>query len=157
VNKATIKDIAIISTEGPWDTKSNAKLHLLLNLNFEKVIEYLGNKSGIDGSQHNDIRGLRIYKVSQLKKGAIGANEWHKYKKEIAFTLNGQIKWTFRDTDGLQSEYLTDSSSGGVFIPTNIFHTYEALEDESDLLVIANTTYDESKPQMHDAFPIESF
>jgi len=56
----------------------------------EKYFKY---ESNIDP----DIRGLRVYMITGLKKGNRGGGEFHKIRQEIVCCLHGLVNWEFRD------------------------------------------------------------
>jgi len=152
-----IEDIRLLPNKGPWSTKSNGQLNVLFGIDFsilnKKFFHYeLSELSNIE----IDIRGLRSYHVNGLCCGSIGANEWHRIRNELVFVVSGSVKWTCEDVCGDISEFIIDSTTG-VWVPPFILHTYETLQDETEILVIANTLFFPDDPTTHDSFVAADF
>lgn len=156
-NRPRISQVKEIPIRGPWKTKSDGELNVLLAIGQEAFQQFITYDENELREINADIRGLRIYKVSGLKKGAIGANEWHRIRNEYTFVTKGKIAWSVQDTTGAKSKYVLEPSSGGLFTPSFILHTYEALEDDSELIVVANTLYIPDDKSTHDTYPAEMF
>jgi dTDP-4-dehydrorhamnose 3,5-epimerase-like enzyme len=153
----TIDDIYKLDNRGPWPTKSNAELNVLFALDYTFLQKKFFNYDSNHTSQLSmDIRGLRSYKVSGIQKGSIGANEWHKVRNEIAITTSGVIEWELKDSLGNKKQLIL-AENEGVFIPNHILHTYKALEDNSTILVIANTLFNPEDPLTHDTYGKDLF
>ena len=148
----TIKDIKLLPNKGPWPTKSNGQLSVLFGMDFidtqEKFFHYEESELSKITS---DIRGMRSYSVNGLKNKSIGANEWHRLRNELMFAIKGSAKLICEDAYGNQKEFTLDHSMG-VWVPPFILHTYEALQDDTELLVIANTLFSPNDPTTHDSF-----
>lgn len=131
-----------------------------------------------------DVRGLRIYEVSDLKAGTQGSTEYHRVRVEGIFGTRGKVAVVMRDLH--DKERTIELTRGqGVIMPPFIQHTYkiieERLEDEPEMtvappkasakvpalvadqpthplgarmIVIASTDYDPSNPRTHDTFYI---
>lgn len=153
----TIDDILKVDNRGPWPTKSSAELNVLFALDYEFIQKQFFNYNKNNISKLPvDIRGLRSYKVSGIQKNSIGANEWHKVRNEIAITISGIIEWKLQDSLG-KTKTITLEENEGLFIPNHILHTYKALEDNSVILVIANTLFMPENALTHDTFSKELF
>lgn len=156
-NPAHIDDVRVINGAGPWNTKSGGELNVLFQIPFEDLLKR--NLRYVDEELIKlplDIRGLRAYTVSNIPKGTIGANEWHRVRRELVFCLEGSFVWTCEDLFGKKKEF-TISGNVGVENPPFILHTYKAQTENSKLLVIANTLFNPSDPTTHDTFSAESF
>jgi len=156
-NHPTVNDVRVLEAAGPWKTKSDGELNVLFKLPFDDIMGkfFSYNQSELDKIPA-DIRGLRSYRVSRLANAAIGAKEWHKVRNELAITTRGSIKWTCQDIYGGSVTHVLDESHG-LWIPPYILHTYEALQDDSEVLVIANTLFIPDDPATHDSYSDESF
>lgn len=156
-NVPTIKDIHILPNKGPWLTKSNGQLDVLFGIDFanlnEKYFHY--EKSELEKIAH-DIRGLRSYRVDGLQNKSIGANEWHRIRNELVFAIKGSAKWTCEDVYGNHQQFTIDHTSG-VWVPPFILHTYESQQNDSELLVIANTLFFPEDTTTHDSFSLADF
>lgn len=155
--RAVVADIQILPTRGPWNTKSDGLLTVLFHIPYADILErfFAYNPNELNEIPQ-DIRGLRSYHVSQLKKGAIGANEWHKVRHEIIFTPKGSIRLDCRDLSGDEVSITVDSSRCA-WLPPYIMHTYTALENKTEIIVIANTLFDPSDPSTQDTYSADSF
>ena len=155
-NTWTVHDVRNLPVRGPWDTKSGGHLHVLFALPLGTVQERHFNYRPEELKDIPDIRGLRIYTVGDLSKGKIGGNEWHRIREEMVFVLKGSVRWMCEDAIGGKTETILDRTVG-VWMPPYILHTYEVLEDDSELLVVANTLYNHDDPLTHDTFSLDEF
>lgn len=153
----TIDSIQHLPIKGPWTTKSNANLDVLAALSHEQTRQLFTYSNDSLSASSRKNRGLRIYRVSNLQSGAIGGNEWHRIKKELIFVTKGSVRWNLSDQYGTTQEIILTPHSQSVLIPPYILHTYTALEDDSELLVLTNTLYDVDDPETHDTYPLETF
>ncbi len=153
----TICDVQQLRNNGPWPTKSNGHLNVLFGISFTDLQEkYFHYEESELVKISQDVRGLRSYTVAGLQKQAVGANEWHRLRNELVFTVKGRVLWTCEDVFGNKSEHTLDSQSG-IWVPPFILHTYESLEDDSELLVVANTLFFPEDPKTHDTYDIATF
>ncbi|HRN96998.1 MAG TPA: WxcM-like domain-containing protein [Candidatus Saccharibacteria bacterium] len=152
-----VTDIQEIKRKGPWDTKSGGSLNVLFSIGYDSIqgrfLRYERSELEMIGM---DIRGLRSYTVTGLKKGSVGAHEWHRLRNELVFTVRGSVKWTCEDTYG-EIVTFSKSTSFGLWIPPFTLHTYESLEDNSEILVFANTLFLPDDPTTHDTFDATLF
>lgn len=152
----TVADIRTINGSGPWSTKSGGELNVLFAIGYDDMMNryFQYSKDELDTISY-DIRGLRSYKVSGLEAGVVGANEWHKVRQELVFTLKGAVRWVCEDLSGKTREFLLEQDQG-IWIPSHILHTYTATT-QSEILVVANTLFIPDNPQTHDTYPAKSF
>ncbi len=151
-----VRDIQPMTCRGPWDTKSGGKLNVMFSMPLGDLQDvYLDyNEEEID--KVPDIRGLRVYTVRQLPKGRIGGTEFHKIREEIVFAIEGCVLWTCEDIFGQKRDFMLNSQVG-VWMPPYILHTYEAREEGSGLLVMANTLFNPDDPSTHNTYSVEKF
>ena len=154
---STINNVFLLNNNGPWTTKSNAELNVLfgLDLDFIQKIFLKYNKKELSKLK-TDIRGLRSYIVKNIPLNSIGANEWHKVRNEIAIVVEGEIEWSLMDTNGHKKTFSLNENQG-IYIPNNILHTYRALQNNSLILIIANTLFDPKNANTHDTYTIDTF
>ena len=153
----TVKDVGEIELKGSWRTKSGGELNVLFGIPYEDLqANFLEYDSERLASISKDIRGLRSYKVSNIPKGTIGANEWHTLRQELIFAIQGNVQWTCEDIYG-KKKILTLNEAKGIWIRPYILHTYKALSDNANLLVVANTLFFPDDPSTHDTYTIEQF
>ena len=154
VNVSAVKEMEAL---GPWESKSGGKL--MVNLAFSlrtlknRYFDY--KKSELDRIPE-DIRGLRIYTVRELPKNKIGGTEFHRIREEIVFGLEGTVEWECEDVYGNKKNFVL-TPDNGVWMPPFILHTYEAIEEDSGLLVMANTLFNPDDPKTHDTYSSDKF
>jgi mannose-6-phosphate isomerase-like protein (cupin superfamily) len=141
---------------GPWTTKSNGNLSVLLALPYN---EFIAKFFEYDGSElrrlKTDIRGFRSYQITDLKKGNIGGTEFHRIRNEVLFVLEGRFDVICEDVFGGKKNFsLMDG--GGIYIPSFILHTYKVLSD-GRLFVMANTLFDPNDLETHDTYSLDLF
>ena len=153
----SVDGVQVIDSKGPWDTKSGGKLNVLFGLPFDVLqSQYFNYAQGELDKIAYDIRGLRAYSVSELAHGSVGANEWHRVRTELVFAISGSARWTCEDLYGGKRELILDSTTA-VLTPPFVIHTYEALDDNTKLLVVTNTLFLPEDPTTHDTYSRESF
>lgn len=154
---SSVDNVKEIYGNGPWHSKSGGELQVLFNLPFDVMRTFSSDYDPAElASIPTDIRGLRSYRVTGIPRGAIGANEWHKLRRELVFATEGTVRWTCEDTAG-RKKVITLDGQRGALVPPGILHTYEALTDNASLLVIANTIFIPEDPSTHDSYSAESF
>ncbi len=156
MNLPSVNEIIVTEAGGDWPTKSGGFLNVLYKLDWTIVNRLLAYDEDELKEIPVDIRGLRSYRVTNIPQGTLGANEWHKVRNEVVFALKGRIKWTCTDTYGESKEFILDGSQA-VFTPHHILHTYEALEEDSTISVLANTLFDPSDPNTFDTYTKDEF
>lgn len=156
-NPPTVKQVKALKTQGPWHTKSHGELDVLFALDYQALTDrYFSYASKARQKAKTDIRGLRMYRVSKLKIGSIGANEWHALRNELVIVTHGSFQWICEDLKGGVKE-LTLTRELGVWVPPYILHSYKSLEDNSELLVLANTLFTPGDTNTHDTYSLEEF
>lgn len=154
---ATVEDVTVLEGNGPWDTKSGGQLNALFGIPYEDLqTKYFNYQNDEIGPLPSDIRGLRAYMVKGLKKGKVGANEWHRIRSELVFATKGSFRWSCEDLYGNKKEFILENGKG-VWTPPYVIHTYEGLSEENEILVIANTLFIPDDPETHDTYSSESF
>lgn len=152
----TVKDITEFEVRGPWVTKSDAELQVLFSLPYTEVLKYLEYDEKELEIIQKDIRGLRSYTVRNLNRGSKGGREFHRVRKEIIFGLEGYVSFELEDFYKGKRHISLDSHKG-ICIPPFILHTYEAMKNNSGLLIIANTLFDPDNHKTHDTFSEKIF
>lgn len=153
---SSIEKVRVVDQRGPWKTKSGGELTVVGSWDFGQAEELLSYPADELAKLPRDIRGLRIYSVAHLPLGRTGASEFHRVRQETVFVMKGQVKWTCEDISGKTRE-IDLTAQQGVYNPPYILHTYTVLEEDSHLVVLANTTFDPDDPNTHDTFPVEEF
>ena len=155
-NLPSVNDIIVIDTSGEWPTKSGGVLSVLHKIDYSLVEKFLHYDSAELSAVLADIRGLRAYKVSDIPKGSVGANEWHKIRNEIVCCIAGTFTWVCKDVYGNEKTFTLDKNCA-IYTPHHILHTYTALEDAGCISVLANTLFDPKKPATHDTYSANDF
>lgn len=153
----SVHEVRTLTSRGPWPTKSGAELSVLFALPLGEALEVFFRYSPEElGRVSQDIRGLRFYQVRGIPKNRVGGTEFHRLREEIIFVLRGRVHLVFEDLLGHQLER-TLAEGDGVWLPPFILHTYEALEDGTDLLVFCNTLFVPDDKATHDTYSNEEF
>ncbi len=153
---SNVNDVIEFEVRGPWMTKSNAELQVLFSLPYSEALKYLEYDEKELERIQKDIRGLRSYTVRNLKIGNKGGMEFHRVRKEIIFGLEGYVRLELEDFYKGKKD-ISLNSHKGIYIPPFILHTYDAVENNSGLLIIANTLFDPDDDKTHDTFSEKIF
>ncbi len=136
----------IISKGITFPSKSGGTLHVMLQLDRNSFQKFF-----------DKTRVLRIYNVSDIPKGGMGANEFHKHRSEVVTAERGTFKLELEDLRGeIKTVRLREGTTYGA-IPPFMLHTYKALTDHACLHVVANTLYDHYRPPTHDTYSVHEF
>ena len=127
-------------TKKIFKTKSGGDLSVLFALPFELVGKFFRYDKQELALVQKDIRGFRIYRVSDLSVGQIGGTEFHRIRQEIVLGLVGRIRWECEDLFGRKKEFVLNSETG-IYMPPRILHTYYVEEADSGLVVVCNTLF----------------
>lgn len=152
----SINDIEVIERRGPWESKSGGKLEVALAMPVEALQRFLDFNNPAFDAIPSDMRGLRMYMVSDIPSGSVGGKEWHRARTEFITAITGSAVVDCVDLDGNEQEFILNGAQG-IIIPPNILHTYQALEDHTTLQVVANTLFDPEDPRTHDTYPVHTF
>lgn len=151
-----VDSIQTHETRGPWRSKSGGNLDVMCAMSRKALSRFLDFDNPDFETLPHDIRGLRLYTVSDIPAGAIGGAEWHKIRTELVTALSGRAILQCVDLQGAQRDFTLDGRVS-VIIPPSILHTYQALEDNTRLQVVANTLFIPEEPSTHDTFSKETF
>ena len=146
-----VNDILVIDTTGDWPTKSGGNLHVLYRLDYKVLQDFLSYDMDELAKIKTDIRGLRSYVVTDIKKGCVGANEWHRVRNELVYCTRGTLRWTCKDLFGNTREFLLEKDKA-ILTPHHILHTYTSLSPISSISVLANTLFIPDNPSTHDTY-----
>lgn len=155
-----VADVRVIETKGPWESKSGGHLNVRLAIPHEEFMAITSyDNAAIDAIKAEsgfDIRGFRVYTVSDIPLGAEGANEWHRVRTEIVTVNRGSILWTCIDSSGEEREFEIDENVA-VITPPGILHRYRSLAEGTQIQVMCNTLFFPDSPSTHDTFGPEPF
>lgn len=152
----TVGEVRSIDVRGPWATKSGGELQVLFSLPVTALEAFLDFDNSAFSDFSQDVRGLRSYVVKGINKGGIGAKEVHLARTELVTALNGRASWVCSDLLGNEKSFTLDGTNV-LIVPPGILHTYESLEDNTRLQVIANTLFIPEDSSTHDSYPAEEF
>jgi oxalate decarboxylase/phosphoglucose isomerase-like protein (cupin superfamily) len=136
----------ILHKDASYPSKSGGKLHVMLQLDKDAFMKFFKGR-----------KTLRIYRVSDVPKGGVGAAEFHKRRSEIITVEKGSFKLLLEDLHGKRKSFiLTENMTFGV-IPPYTFHTYIAVSNKAALHVLANTLYNHKDSRTYDTYSKEAF
>ena len=153
----SVAQIGVFPNEGPWKTKSGGELNVLFarHLSFITGLFFEYDADELEKIPR-DIRGLRMYRMDNIPKGGIGGNEFHRIRQEIIIPIKGRLVYECADLFGQKRDFdLTPKTS--IWLPPLVMHTYQAQEDNSSIVVIANTLYDAADKETWDTYSLEEF
>lgn len=152
----TIDSVEVIESHGPWTTKSGGDLTVLFAAGPDKMQDHYFKYDGEDLAQGPDIRGTRLYTITNLPIRSVGGMEWHKIRREMIFSIAGSVRWTVEDVRGAKKRVVVRAGTG-IWLPPYILHKYETLENKSAMFVFANTLFDPANHETHDTYSHEAF
>ena len=153
----SVAQIGVFPNEGPWKSKSGGELNVLFarHLSFITGLFFEYDADELEKIPR-DIRGLRMYRMDNIPKGGIGGNEFHRIRQEIIIPIKGRLVYECADLFGQKRDFdLTPKTS--IWLPPLVMHTYQAQEDNSSIVVIANTLYDAADKETWDTYSLEEF
>lgn len=149
--------VQIFEQRGPYETKSGGILMVPVALSIERTMNEFFNYDAHELARIGvDIRGLRMYTISDFPLGGVGGKEFHRIREELAFTLEGRVKWILEDLYGGKREFVLGAGQG-IWVKPFILHTYEVLEKGSSLLIVCNTLFNHADRTTHDTYSAEIF
>jgi oxalate decarboxylase/phosphoglucose isomerase-like protein (cupin superfamily) len=129
-----------------YRSKSGGQLNVLLQLS-RKAFEGFFGKTG----------KLRIYRVSGIPKGGVGAREFHRHRSEIITVERGKFRLILENVEGRVTKVdLREGVTYGIIKPF-VLHTYVALTSNASLHILANALYEHEKPSTYDSYPESEF
>ncbi len=127
-------------------SKSGALLSVILQLNENQFRDFY------DGNI-----GFRIYRLTKIPIDSVGANEFHKFRKEIVVIEEGKVKWILEDLEGGIKNVILKKGDIMFYIPPITLHTYTGKSNNSSMTVISSTVYYKNDMQTHDTHSEEEF
>jgi hypothetical protein len=141
---------------GPWRSKTGGLLSVPFALSHAQAMDIFDYDHAELDRLPRDIRGLRMFVLEDMPAGGIGCGEFHRIRIEIVFTVKGRVRWICEDLYGGRKEFIS-SRDCILRVPPFILHTIESLEQDSSVVVIANTLFDADDPRTHDSYPATEF
>ncbi|MDO8583592.1 MAG: WxcM-like domain-containing protein [bacterium] len=154
---ASIEQIQVIKTVGPFRTKSAGVLNVRLAVPFVRLPQsfFVYDEEALARAPI-DLRGLRLYTVTELMRGAEGGGEFHEIRTEFVIVVRGTIRWMCEDLARGKREFVLTQNEA-ILMPPHICHHYRVDADHSELMIIANTLFDPADPRTHDTYSAEVF
>jgi hypothetical protein len=153
----TINDIKILNAQGPWKTSTGSNLLIRAAFSFDWITKsFFEYDKGELAGLSEDIRGLRVYTVRSLPLGKKSKSGFHKIRSEMAIGIEGKVELECEDLFGNSKKFII-TPENGIWMPPYILQTHQALEDNSGLLLIANTLFVAENKDTHDTFSVEEF
>ena len=146
-----------LSKRGPFPTKSHSTLNVAFALSQFETARFF-NSSSPDEVRRlpGDPKGFRIYINDGIRKGRVGATEFHRVREEIVYCLLGEVFFTVEDVWGEKVSYVL-SKGDGIWMPPFIYHRYEGVAEESWLMAVACTLFDPEDPATKDSYSFKKF
>lgn len=142
---------------GPWTTKSGGKLMAPVNLDPAEAMKFLHIPTAELEANPKLHSGLRVYFQTNLKANARGGGEFHRGRQEIIIVVTGRVLWYSEDLAGHINRKTLEPGMA-ILVPPYIMHSYTVLDDDTILLVIANTDFDpEGGEQGKDTYSLNDF
>lgn len=152
----TVADVREFRRRGPWPSRSGGSLSVLLALPHAEVTRLFDYDPQELARLGVDIRGLRVFVVSHAPPGGVAGTEFHRVRTELAFAVDGDVRWEFEDLYGGKREVLASPDSV-LCIPPFIVHAVTFRDAASTLVFLANTLYVPEDPRTHDSYPTDVF
>jgi len=156
VKYPSVSDAQIVRPAGPWRTGSGANLTVPLSMDYSTACNYLQSPRSQYSSTPVDIRGFRLYIVRPILKSSCGSTEYHKIREEIVLCISGEVRFSLEDVRGTKQDFHV-TPENGLWIPPFILHTYQGEADSSELIVLANTTFDHGRKETRDTYAWSEF
>ena len=143
----------------PWKSKSGGALRVGFAWPIDLI---LGGFFLYDQAELNklpaDIRGARLYRVSDIPAGKIGGTEFHRVRQEFVGVTRGEVEWVCEDLNGGKKTFTLNPDLGlSIWMPAFMLHTYRVLSPGSEISVFVNTLFPPDKPELHDTYSEQAF
>jgi hypothetical protein len=152
----TIDDVREICTTGPWPTKAGGHLVVPFAWTPSEAAEFLACDPVELQRIPVDIRGMRMFAVSDVPRGGVGGREFHRIRKEIVVVTFGRVRLDCEDLFGARKQ-IALSPGRSAYLPPFILHSLTFDEPGSAVTCIANTIFVPDDPQTHDSYPAGGF
>lgn len=152
----TVQDVREFQASGPWLSKSGGPLTVPINLSEAETIGFLDYDLAEIERIGVDIRGLRVFFVSDAPVGGVAGRQFHRVRREIEFVIRGSVRWHFEDLYGATREIVA-TPERVVCIPPFILHSLTFEEARSTVGTLTNTVYRRDDPRTHDTYPADVF
>lgn len=143
---------------GPFKTKAGGSLNVAFAVSFDDVMNFLSYDKEETNKIPGDVRGMRMYinHLIPLVKEVVGGTEFHRVRQEIVVGIQGMVRWECEDVWNEKREFILTPGSC-IIQPPFIMHTYKVLEDQSGMMILANTLFDPDADETKDTFSLEDF
>ena len=155
-NPPTVADVREFRTSGPWQSKSGGPLNVPIALSHAEARHFLDYDPAELERIGVDIRGLRVFFVSDAPAGGVAGRQFHRVRTEIEFVIRGSVRWEFEDLYRAKREVLA-SPERVVYIPPFILHTLTFEEAGTAVGTLANTVYVREDSRTHDTYSADAF
>jgi hypothetical protein len=152
----SVADVRELRASGPWPSKSGGPLSVPISLSHAETLGFLDYDSAELARIGVDIRGLRVFFVSDAPVGGVAGRQFHRVRREIEFVIRGRVRWHFEDLYGRTKEIVA-TPERVVCIPPFILHWLTFEEAGSAVGTLANTVYVRDDPRTHDTYSIDVF
>lgn len=155
-NPPTVADVRELRMSGPWRSKSGGSLNVPVALSHAAAMRFFDYDPAELERIGVDIRGLRVFYVSDAPAGGIAGKQFHRVRTEIEFVIKGSVRWEFEDLYGAKREVVA-SPERVLYIPPFILHTLTFEEAGGAVGTLANTVYLREDSRTHDTYSADVF
>lgn len=155
-NPPTVADVREFRTSGPWPSKSGGPLNVPITLSHAEAMGFFDYDPAELERIGADIRGLRVFFVSDAPVGGVAGRQFHRVRREIEFVIKGSVRWELEDLYGATRDIMA-SPERVVYIPPFILHTLTFVEAGSAVGTLANTVYVRDDARTHDTYSVDVF
>jgi WxcM-like, C-terminal len=156
VNPPLVGDVRQLHTIGPWPSKSGGSLRVPIMLSHAETMRFLDYDKAELARIGVDIRGVRVFFVHGTPGGGMLGNQVHRIRTEIAFLVEGSVRWEFEDLHGGTRE-LHATPACAVRMPPFVLHRGIFEGEGGTVAILANTLYDRDDPRTHDTYSAREF
>lgn len=156
----TVEEIEHFRSTEPLVGANGVRLQPYFTLNQLEVERFLSYDQtpvlNIGRAPDYHLPGEQVYTTSGIKAREIGGMHAHCMRQQITVCTRGSVLWAVEDAYRQRTSFVLNEGDG-VWLPSDILHSYQGIAPESDILTLANTIYRPENPDSHDECDIEAF
>jgi len=152
----SVDDVRESRLTGPWPSKSGGGLHVALALPYAEAMAVLEYDAAELERIPVEMRGLRLWTVSEIPAGGTVGTQFHRLRTEVSFFVRGRGRWTFEDLYGATRE-VAFAPGLVLSMPPFVLHTMTCEEAGTAIVTLANTLYVPDDSRTHDTYSTAEF
>lgn len=156
LNPPGVNDVRESRLTGPWPSKSGGDLHVAFALPHIQAMGLLDYDPTELARIPVEMRGLRLWTVSDIPAGGIVGTQFHRLRTEISFVVKGRCHWLFEDLYGA-TRVVAWAPDLVLSMPPFVLHTMVCEEAGTTLVTFANTLYVPDDSRTHDTYSTNVF